>query len=50
MIHCEDCQYYTERFDIDDFGEYFDICECMAYVEPIDCTDKISCPCYTPIK
>jgi hypothetical protein len=47
MIHCENCRYYTEKFDIDDWtGEYFDFCECSAYCEPIDDTNKTDCPEY----
>lgn len=45
MIHCEECRYYTEKFDIDDWtDEFFDFCECGAYCVPLDVTTREECP------
>lgn len=46
MIHCEDCIYFTEKFDIDDLGEELDIafCDCAAYCCPLDVTTREDCP------
>lgn len=46
MIHCEECIYYTEKFDIDDFGDelQIDFCDCAAYCAPLDVTTRDFCP------
>lgn len=48
MIHCEDCIYFTEKFDIDDFGDEIqaDFCDCSAYCAPLDVTTREDCPYY----
>lgn len=48
MIHCENCRYYKEQFDIDDFGQTFDYCKCGLTDDLLDdtereCADYVEC-------
>lgn len=43
MIRCEECKYFAEKFDIDDFGDFFDFCECMVQCTPLDVTVRDEC-------
>lgn len=42
MIHCEHCQYFSERYDVDDFGEIIDACSCDLW-GLLDTTEKDEC-------
>ena len=47
MRHCEDCTYYREMFDYDDYsGEAFDFCKCVLTDELIDCSEAEHCKDY----
>ena len=47
MRHCENCQYYYEGYDYDDWsGEVFDYCKCRRTDELIDCTEAEHCEDY----
>ena len=48
MIHCENCQYYREDFDVDDNGQIFDFCRCGVTYELLDITERESCEDYLP--
>lgn len=49
MIHCENCKYYREDFDVDDFGEIFDFCKCGLTDDLLDVTERKQCEDYTEV-
>lgn len=46
MRHCEDCVYYKEDFDYDDFGNTIEYCKCVLNNELIDCSEAENCKDY----
>lgn len=45
---CENCQYYKEDFEYDDFSEaVWDYCKCVLTNELIDCSEAEHCKDYT---
>lgn len=42
-IHCENCQYYREDFDVDDNGNTFEFCRCGITDDLLDTTERDSC-------
>jgi hypothetical protein len=43
MCTCEDCQFFKEDFDYDDFGNIFDYCKCVLRNELIDTGRRKAC-------
>jgi hypothetical protein len=49
MIHCENCQYYREDFEYDDWtGQTFDYCHCVMY-GLLYVTEHETCEEYKPL-
>lgn len=49
MVHCENCQYYKEGFDYDDWsGQIIDYCKCARTDDLLDTTER-ECKDYEPL-
>lgn len=47
MKHCENCRYYKEDFEYDDYsGNTWDYCKCVLTNELIDCSEAEHCEDY----
>lgn len=46
MCKCEDCVWFKEDFEYDDFGNTFDYCKCVLRDELLDTPDREACVDY----
>lgn len=48
MVHCENCQYYREGFEYDDYsGDIWDYCKCGLTDDLLDTTER-NCADFEP--